>query len=193
MQVNEGPIKPILKRIGEIISFFEEDRVVKSKANNNTIFYRYSSEYSPEVRQRIKIEINCREHFNVLGWKLNDFDLKNEWFDGKAQIRTYQIDELLGTKLRALYQRNKGRDLFDLFYAGKLAEIDKEKLIVCYKRYIKFVVDKPPTSKQFLLNLESKLKKHDFIGDLEGLLRPEIEFDENIAFDWVKNEIIEKL
>ncbi len=134
VQVNAGPVKPVLKRIGEIISFFEEERVVKSKANNNTIFYRYSSEYAPDIRQRIKIEINCREHFNVLGWKLYDFEVKNDWFDGKAQIRTYQIDELLGTKLRALYQRNKGRDLFDLFYAGKLAEIDKEKLIVCYKR-----------------------------------------------------------
>ena len=35
------------------------------------------------------------------------------------EVRVYdQLDELLGTKLRALYQRKKGRDLFDLFIAN---------------------------------------------------------------------------
>ena len=32
---------------------------------------------------------------------------------GKCEITTYSLNELLGTKLRALYQRKKGRDLFD--------------------------------------------------------------------------------
>jgi len=36
VQIKKGPIKPILQRIGEVITFFEEDRVVKPKANNNT-------------------------------------------------------------------------------------------------------------------------------------------------------------
>lgn len=67
-------IKPILKRIGEVITFFEEDRVVKPKANNNTLLYRFNSEYSPDIRLKLKIEINCREHFNILGWNyVTDF------------------------------------------------------------------------------------------------------------------------
>lgn len=63
VQIKEGPIKPILQRIDEVITFFDEDRVVKPKANNNTILYRFYSEYSPDIRLRLKIEINCREHF----------------------------------------------------------------------------------------------------------------------------------
>jgi predicted nucleotidyltransferase component of viral defense system len=42
------------------------------------------------------------------------FDVQSEWFNGSADIITYEIDELMATKLRALYQRRKGRDLFDV-------------------------------------------------------------------------------
>ena len=69
-QIKEGPIKPILKQIGEIITFFEEDRVEKPKANNNTILYSFNSEYSQDIRLRLKIEINCRGHFNLLEFSL---------------------------------------------------------------------------------------------------------------------------
>ena len=40
--------------------------------------------------------------------------MASRWFTGAAKVLTYDLDELLGTKLRALYQRKKGRDLFDL-------------------------------------------------------------------------------
>jgi len=65
VQIKSGPITPILNRIDKVITFFEEKRVVKQKANNNTVIYRFTSEYE-ETRLRVKLEINCREHFNVL-------------------------------------------------------------------------------------------------------------------------------
>ncbi|MEK6482445.1 nucleotidyl transferase AbiEii/AbiGii toxin family protein [Catalinimonas sp. 4WD22] len=186
VQIKEGPIKPILKRIGEVIDFFEEERVVKVKANNNTLLYRFYAEYAPDIRLRLKIEINCREHFNVLEWQSFPFEVNSDWFTGKAEITTYHINELLGTKLRALYQRSKGRDLFDLFYADQHIAFDRDQLIHCYQEYMAFVVGKPPTAKQFLLNLEEKQENPDFTGDLEGLLRPGITYDADKAFEWVK-------
>jgi predicted nucleotidyltransferase component of viral defense system len=39
------------------------------------------------------------------------------WFSGTGAIQTYKLEELLGTKLRALYQRKKGKDLYDLYKA----------------------------------------------------------------------------
>lgn len=192
VQIKAGPIKPVLQRIGKCITFFEERRVVKSKANNNTILYRFNSEYSPAIRLRLKIEINCREHFNVLGWKIFPYEVKNDWFSGKTDITTYHIDELLGTKLRALYQRSKGRDLFDLYYANANLKLDYEKLFECYNAYMHFVVDKPPNKKKFLANLTEKQLNPDFIGDLEGLLRPEIKYDQDRAFKWV-TQLIEKI
>ncbi len=193
VQIKEGPIKPILKRIGEVITFFEEERVIKQKANNNTILYRFDSEYSPDIRLRLKIEINCREHFNLLGWNSFPFSVNSEWFTGECKINTYHLDELLGTKLRALYQRKKGRDLFDLYYADQHAKLDYDRIIHCYKEYMKFVVGKPPTQKEFLLNMEEKKKSPLFLGDMEGLLSPNLNYEQDQAFDWLINEFSERL
>ena len=190
VQIKEGPIKPILQRIGEVITFFEEDRVVKPKANNNTLLYRFNSEYSPDVRLRLKIEINCREHFNLLGWNSFPFSMKSEWFTGKCDITTYHLDELLGTKLRALYQRKKGRDLFDLYYAGQHADLDYDRIIHCYNEYMRFMVGKPPTQKEFLLNMEQKKKSAQFSGDMKGLLNPTMKYNQEKAFEWLENNII---
>jgi predicted nucleotidyltransferase component of viral defense system len=44
VQIKEGPVKPILQAIDKRIIFFEEERVVKQKASNNTILYRFTSE-----------------------------------------------------------------------------------------------------------------------------------------------------
>lgn len=66
---------------------------------------------------RLKVEINCFEHFNVLGLQEVPFRVESGWFTGEARLTTYQLEELVGTKLRALYQRKKGRDLFDLYPA----------------------------------------------------------------------------
>ncbi len=193
VQIKEGPIGPILNRLDEAITFFEEGRVVKQKANNNTILYRFTSEYPPETRLRLKIEINCREHFSVLGWKEFPFEVQSEWFSGKAKVTTYDINELLGTKLRALYQRKKGRDLFDLYYANQNAKLNYSQLIECYQKYIAFVVGKSPTKKQFLINLKEKQRDPGFAGDMEGLLRPKVEYDQGKAFEWVRKSLIERL
>jgi predicted nucleotidyltransferase component of viral defense system len=50
-------------------------------------------------------------------------------------VLTYDIHELLGTKLRALFQRKKGRDLFDLWYVAQHQAIDGAKVIECFLRY----------------------------------------------------------
>jgi len=190
VQIKNGPIKPILERIGKVIGFFEEKRVVKPKLNNNTILYRFNSEFNPETKLRLKIEINCREHFHILPWKSFPFEMKNGWFNGTVEITTYDIHELLGTKLRALYQRKKGRDLFDLYYASQLIKLDLNKVVDIYHEYMRFVVKTSPTQKQFILNIEEKELDSDFLGDMDGLLRPEITYDKAKAFDWLKKDIV---
>lgn len=191
VQIKEGPIKPILKKIDEVITFFEEERVVKVKANNNTILYRFNSEYSPDIKLRLKIEINCREHFNILGWNSFPFSVDSEWFSGECNITTYHLDELLGTKLRALYQRKKGRDLFDLHYAGQSAKLDYDKIIRCYNEYMKFAVGKVPTQKEFSKNMLEKKDSPLFLGDMEGLLKPSTTYNQEEAFDNLSDQLID--
>lgn len=192
VQVKPVPIKPIMKRIAEVVTFCEEKRNTKISGHGAKAMYRFKSEYE-NIRLRLKLEINCKEHFNVLPWVEFPFEVKSNWFEGMTNIRTYDINELLGTKLRALYQRSKGRDLFDLDYSRLNHELDIPKIIDCFYQYMSVSVGKPPTKKEFLLNMEEKENNPDFTGDMEALLRPEIKYDQKAAFEWLKNEVVEKI
>ncbi|MCB9196584.1 MAG: nucleotidyl transferase AbiEii/AbiGii toxin family protein [Flavobacteriales bacterium] len=192
VQIKSGPIKPIMKRLNEVIQFFEEDRKTKVAGHGAKAFHRFTSEYEG-IRLRLKIEINCKEHFNVLDWVDFPFKVDNEWFSGEAMIKTYSINELLGTKLRALYQRSKGRDLFDLDYSRLNMDLDLDLIVKCFKEYISFPDKKrPPSKKEFLLNIESKEKDHEFTGDMEALIRAGVKYNQEAAFDWLKHELIER-
>ena len=49
----------------------------------------------------------------MLGQEKTPYRVDSDWFNGNAEIVTHSLDELLATKLRALFQRKKRRDLFD--------------------------------------------------------------------------------
>lgn len=193
VQIKAGPIKPIMKRIGEVVRFFEEPRKTLVRGHGAKALYRFTSEYEG-IRMRLKLEINCKEHFNVMDWVDFPFSVESDWFTGNAKLRTYNINELLGTKLRALYQRSKGRDLFDLYYSHQKMELDYENIISCFKEYTFFSTgNRPPSKKEFLLNLEDKENDINFSGDMEGLLRSDIVYNQEDAFEWIKNELLKRL
>ena len=168
VQINPGPIKPILFRLGEVLDWMP-DRVTKPRRYNNTVLFRMESEVPPVQPIRLKIEINCFEHFNVLGLRSMPFNVNSDWFRGDCEITTYAFEELLGTKLRALYQRKKGRDLFDLQVALDKSSVDVQKVMECYNRYMDFSVEKSPSYKQFMQNMELKMQDSDFLDDTELL------------------------
>lgn len=192
VQLSPGPIKPMLQKINDVVNFFEEDRVVRQKLHNNTILYRFNSEYEG-VRLRLKLEINCKEHFNVMGKVEIPFSVDNKWFSGQANITTYHIHELLGTKLRALYQRKKGRDLFDLHFANQKLSLDLEAVVENFNRYMQFSAGRVPTRKQFLLNINEKRGSPVFSGDMEGLLLPGMAYNQHDAFEWLIEDVISKM
>ncbi len=190
VQIKTGPIKPILVRLRECLAFLGTKRNITTSIHNNTVEYRFETEIQPIIRMRLKIEINCREHFTVLGLQQMPFKVQNSWFSGECFINTYYIEELLGTKLRALYQRRKGRDLFDLDLALTKLNIDISKLIQCYKEYINFSDGASPSSKMFVINMEEKMKDDEFRNDIFTILRPEVEYDNDLAYNRISEEII---
>ena len=193
VQINSEPINPILKQIRERLSFLGTKRTIKQHIHNNTIIYRFDSTTQPIINMRLKIEINTREHFQVLGFKRIPYEVENGWFSGNCMLTCYELEELLGTKLRALYQRRKGRDLFDLFWALEKQPVDIEKLISCYNTYLRFSVDSPPTQKQFLINMEEKMTDTEFLHDIHSILKSGIEFNIGEAWVIVRKNIIEKI
>ena len=192
VQIKAEPIKDTIVRLSEVLSWLGRP-VVKQKANNNTVVFRFNSEIAPVLPIRLKVETNCREHFSVLGLIKKSFTVNSRWYSGDCQITTYLLDELLGTKLRALYQRRKGRDLFDLYKALNNTYVKAGNIINCYQVYMDFVVDKLPTQKEFLMNMEAKIVDKEFVGDTKSLLRSDEIYNPQEAYELVKTRLIEKL
>ena len=192
VQINAEPIKETIDKIRQVLSFLGEPKI-KQKAHNNTLIFRLNSEIPPIIPIRLKVEINTREHFNVLGLTKHVFSVNNQWFSGSCNVTTYHLEELLGTKLRALYQRRKGRDLFDLWKALSTQNLNSENIIRCYREYIGFAVDNPPTQREYLLNMEQKIEDEEFLGDTEMLLHPNENYNPVEAWNLVRSLLIEKL
>jgi predicted nucleotidyltransferase component of viral defense system len=166
---------------------------IDQSRHNNTILYRFESEIAPVINMRLKIEINSRGHFNVLRLKESDFNVQNSWFTGKSTLINYELEELFGTKRRALYQRKKSRDLFDLYWAYTHHKIDTEKLLHCYREYMQFVVDVLPSQNEFISNVEEKMNDPEFNNDIHMVLRPGIEYNNEEAFKLIRTELLEEL
>jgi predicted nucleotidyltransferase component of viral defense system len=192
VQIATEPIKETIDAIRDVLDFLGKP-VIKQKVHNNTLIFRFDSEIPPVIPIRLKVEINTREHFNVLGLIKYDFAVKNQWFTGDCKITTYHLEELLGTKLRALYQRRKGRDLYDLYKALSTQNVNTDNIIKCYHEYIGFVVDNPPSKKEYLQNMELKMTDDEFLGDTQTLLRPDETYNPHKAWDLIRNKLIVKL
>ncbi len=191
VQVNPEPAGPIIDRLREVLSFLGRP-TIKQKRNNNTLVFRVDSTDLPVVSLRLKVEINCREHFNVLGLERVDFSVASQWFTGNCQIITYKLDELIGTKVRALYERRKGRDLFDLYKALQNDSLDVDNVINCFKEYMKRE-NKNPIHALYVANMEEKIENDEFLGDTATLLRPNETYVPQTAYEIVKARLIDKL
>jgi predicted nucleotidyltransferase component of viral defense system len=84
---------------------------------------------------RIKVEVNTYERAPARPLVHADLTVASEWFSGTAAVQTFAPEELIATKLRALYQRRKGRDLFDLWLALTELRLDPHDILECFGPY----------------------------------------------------------
>jgi predicted nucleotidyltransferase component of viral defense system len=122
---------------------------------------------------RLKVEICAREHFSVLGLISRDLVVENSWFSGAASIVTYRLEELVATKLRALYQRKRGRDLFDLALTlQREAGLNLDAIAEGFRCYLANEGLKV-TRAEFERNLDERLADPRFGKDVQALLGTE--------------------
>ncbi len=190
VQITAEPFGPIMDKLREVLFFLGNKPVRKQKQHNNTLVYRFDSEGG--IPLRLKVEVNCREHHTIFGIKDIKYSMESEWFTGQALIPTYELPELLGTKMRALYQRRKGRDLFDMWFAITQKNVDPSKIIKAWNFYMK-EEGNSVTQKEFLENMEKKIKDPDFTGDMNGLLRSGTKYNIDTAFEFIKTNLLEKI
>jgi predicted nucleotidyltransferase component of viral defense system len=164
----------------------------KQNQGRVTFTYRFLSEDMPPIPLRLKVETNSREHFSVHGFKHVPFAVSSRWFEGACDIATYELDELLGTKLRALYQRRKGRDLFDLATALARPEVDPARVIAAFSAYMDHGGHRI-TRALFEENMAAKLVDPRFTADIGPLLAPGYAWDMDDAAEVVTKRLIQLL
>ena len=100
------------------------------------LVFRFAPEADLQTTLKLKVEINTREHAHLFGIKPYPFAVDSDWYQGKAEIASFEPEELFGTKLRALLQRRRNRDLFDLYHGLEQLALDPDKLIACFDHYL---------------------------------------------------------
>jgi predicted nucleotidyltransferase component of viral defense system len=143
---------------------------------------------------KLKVEVNTREHQNLHGLKTYPFEVVSEWHKVSAGIVSFEPEEIFGTKLRALLQRNKNRDLFDLNEGLLQLGLDCDRVIACFNHYL--ALEDRPISRA---NAEERMLKklnQSLIEDIAPLLPPGVSFadeDAIAAFGKVWGELIRRI
>lgn len=193
VQTLEGPFGPTINKIREILSFLGIPKI-SQKERNNTMSFKFESEIQPVQILKLKIEINCRDNHSIYDLQKKNFAVNSSWYTGRCQVTTYQIEELLGTKLKALFQRKKGRDLYDI-YKSVISDptISTKKILDSYKYYMKKEPGGIPDRITYLKNIEAKMNDSEFTGDITALLHPDERYDPKEGFYILKGEIINQM
>lgn len=172
-----GPIGPTLDRVHDVL----DPWLGQPKFDQSPVApkFRYVVEGEDKAPIRLKIEINTRERVAHDAIQLRPFKVENPWFSGAADIPTFSNEELLATKLRALLQRNKGRDLIDLSHAlATFDALDVQRVVDLFGRYL--AAAKTSISRaQAERRMFEKLDDRNFLADV----RPLLAADERDAFD----------
>jgi len=187
VQLREAPIGPTIDRIrAKLDSWLGTPR--REAGDGVRLIYRFDSENPPAVRLRLKIETNTREHLAVRGTTSRPFAVESRWWRGRSDITTFEVEEILATKLRALFQRKKGRDLFDLWVALE-AGIDPSSVVDIFRVYVK-AGGHQITRALFEENLARKVHLPAFTDDIRPLLPPGVTFDLGDGLKRVQQEMI---
>ena len=111
------------------------------------------------------------------------FEIESRWYQAKAKILSFEPEELFGTKLRALLQRNKGRDLFDLHEGLKQLSMNPDKLIACFDFYTS--MEGKPISRAVAEQRMLRKLSRSLTDDIALLLPADIQFDDEDAINCV--------
>jgi predicted nucleotidyltransferase component of viral defense system len=170
VRTTPGPIGPILDRVRERLepwlgrANFDQSQVAPK------LRFRVQAEDAAAAQIRLKVEINTAEVEAYDPPQAIPFRVDNPWFSGNAEISTFSREEMLATKLRALLQRNKGRDLFDLAHALDVFQgLNTARVVECFGRYLQrseMRISRAEAEQRMF----AKLNNPGFLADMRPLL-----------------------
>mgnify|MGYP000853280186 CR=1 FL=1 len=180
VQVHAEPIGPTVNALRDVLSWlgpFKRD----AAAHSLHLIYRFIPDSEPAVRAKVKVEVNTREHGHLYDLRTYPFAIENTWFTGRTSIVSFEPEELFGTKLRALLQRRKGRDLFDFHVGFDQLSLDSARVIAAFDHYVAqdgMTISRANAEERMLGKLTRSLTE-----DISPLLAPGVTYDEADALD----------
>jgi predicted nucleotidyltransferase component of viral defense system len=158
-----GPYAHALTRIAEEVGL-----AVSSQRSGQLVHVQLEGQPTEGLgRIRLKVEINIAETESFEPRKSIHHAVESSWWSGRADILTFEAEELLATKLRALYQRSKGRDLFDLWLGLTVLGVNPERVVGGLQHYMRGAAFSFPELRN---NLTLKLADPSFRRDLDALV-----------------------
>lgn len=184
-------LKPLLGKPSEAViawvTLFIRNLASKSKIAR--LVYRYSPTDQSGAIAALKVEVNLNEtkSFYPLTQVLIDVPTPGGVAPTRIPVVSYDVNEMLGTKLRALLQREHGRDLFDLWYAWHHCKqagtnvIDPAKVGEAFRFYLKQEGSQNFTQQDVRIELARRMQSPKFLQDMNGFLPVGQQYDPVVA------------
>lgn len=185
-----GGVGPILSRLRAVAANVGL-KVAKSDHGAHPKVRLRGVHESDGTPMRIKIEMNTKEREPVLGFATRRMVVESSWFRGEADVTTFEPEEIVATKVRALLQREKGRDLYDLWLALEHMGLDGRKIADVFQKAYR---PKGFRRDELIALLEERLTRGVFDQDLAPLLSVSApKYDARQALARVRRDVIDVL
>ena len=193
VQTQAGPIKDTVAEIRDVLSWLGKCSY-DAAAHSVHLVFKFTPDADSGSQLKLKVEINTREHKSFHSVKTYPFEVNSDWHQAKTEIVSFEPEELFGTKLRALLQRNKNRDLFDLNVGLLQLRLDCDKVIACFQHYLaqeEHQISRANAEERMLKKLNQSLTE-----DIAPLLSPGVRFNDDdaiAAFGRIWGELIGRI
>lgn len=208
----EGHIRKALQRVLEPVLGTPQESVtgyiklaIRNAVGKSRIL-RSTYSYEPTqgtlaAKATLKVETNVSERSSCFPMVPVDFSYPDE--NGtlaQCTVMSFDIDEMLGTKMRALLQREQGRDLFDLFWAWTLSKekktpyaVQPDRVAHAFSHYMA-AEGSHFTGDHFIEQLRLRVAKEKFRQDVKSMLSSSFgEYDIDLACEEVCDVFLTKL
>lgn len=199
VRTSSGPIGPLLDVVRSTLEpWMGHAQFDQSPVAPKLRFRMPAEDQTSPVPIRIKVEINTRETTAYDPPQMIAFAVESPWFTGAADIATFSKEEMLATKLRALLQRDKGRDLVDLAHASTVFnDLDATRVVACFGQYLAasgHAISRAQAEERMFAKLENAA----FLADVRPLLAADeaAKFDDkaaHAAFETVFSDFIKRM
>lgn len=182
-RLEKGPAKIVIDEMRNSLNeMLGQPKKVLSTHRSIKVIYHYQSRDGGT--SKLKVEINVCETLPQKNLNPIPYEMSSIYFQGRTTVMAFNTEEMIGSKIRALYQRSKGRDLFDLYESRNLS-INWDQVVSSFQK-----LNVCTSAKELEKNVELKMKDAEFLKDIIPLLPIGVAYNADDAYQWFIQELV---